>query len=89
MGGPISAWGHSLGHSQTCISTSTFDREGDRLAAHVTTTGTLRGPLNGIPPTGKSFKATATDIFRFNAEGKIAVDWGVFEYYGRCSEPNH
>ena len=56
--------------------------EGDRLMAHITTTGTHTGPFMGLAPTGKTFKVNGTDIFRFNPDGKIAAHWGVFDTFG-------
>ncbi len=45
--------------------------EGDKVAGRWTVRGTHRGPLMGIPPTGKQVSWTANDIFRI-ANGKIA-----------------
>jgi predicted ester cyclase len=56
--------------------------EGDRLMGYISTTGTHTGPFMGIAPTGKSFKANGTDIFRFNDDGKVVTHWGVFDTLG-------
>lgn len=56
--------------------------EGDRLMCHISTTGTLTGSFMGMPPTGRKFNVNSTDIFRFNAEGKVSDHWGVFDSLG-------
>lgn len=58
----------------------------DRIMLHVSTTGTHRGPFMGMPSTGKSFQANGVDIFRFNAEGKIAEHWGVFDLFSALAQ---
>jgi steroid delta-isomerase-like uncharacterized protein len=45
--------------------------EGEKLAIHVTETGTMKGELMGIPPTGRKFNITVAYFYRF-ADGKIA-----------------
>ena len=60
--------------------------DGDRVVAHIATTGTHRSPFMGMPPTGKSFKVHGVDIFRFDDEGKIAVHWGVFDTFGMLAQ---
>lgn len=56
--------------------------EGERLMCHISTTGTQSGPFMGMAPTGKTFKVSSSDIFRFNDEGKVAAHWGVFDTLG-------
>ena len=56
--------------------------EGDRLMCYISTTGTMTGAFRGMPPTGRKFKVNSTDIFRFNAEGKVSDHWGVFDGLG-------
>ena len=58
----------------------------DRIVLYISTTGTHRGSLMGMPPTGKQFKVNGTDIFRFNDEGKIAAHWGVFDTFGMLAQ---
>jgi steroid delta-isomerase-like uncharacterized protein len=53
--------------------------EGDRVVVRWTLTGTHKGPLLGIPPTGKQVKMWGISIYRI-ADGKIAEEWGR----GRC-----
>jgi predicted ester cyclase len=45
--------------------------EGDKLAVHFTETGTMKGELMGIPPTGKKFNITVAYFYRF-VDGKVA-----------------
>ena len=58
----------------------------DRIVLYISTTGTHRGSLMGMAPTGKQFKVNGTDIFRFNHEGKIAAHWGVFDTFGMLAQ---
>lgn len=48
--------------------------EGDKVASRVTMTGTHKGELQGIPPTGKEVNTTMILITRF-ADGMVAEDW--------------
>jgi predicted ester cyclase len=50
-------------------------RAGNMEACHVVLTGTHRGELTGIPPTGKSVEFDCTDIFRVEG-GKVTEHWG-------------
>ncbi len=54
---------------------------GDRVVARWTGTGTHRGELMGIPPTGKPVDVEAISIFRI-ADGKIAEEWTVWDALG-------
>ena len=47
---------------------------GDRVATRWTVTGTHRGALRGVPPTGRRVEWTAVSIKRF-AGGKVAETW--------------
>lgn len=49
---------------------------GNLEACHVVLTGTHRGELAGIPPTGKSVEFDCTDIIRVEG-GKVAEHWGT------------
>lgn len=55
--------------------------DGDKVLSYNTIEGTHRGPFMGIPPTGKKFSATAADVCRFDASGKISEHWGVFDMF--------
>ncbi len=48
---------------------------GDTVTVRTTVTGSMTGPMNGIPPTGKSFTMSAIDIYRFK-DGKVVERWG-------------
>ena len=52
---------------------------GDKAVARARVTGTHRGELMGIPPTGKAVDVAVIDIMRFNDAGLIAEHWGVFD----------
>lgn len=58
----------------------------DRVMFYISTTGTHRGPFMGMVPTGKTFKVNGVDVFRFNAEGKVAEHWGVFDTFGMLAQ---
>lgn len=45
--------------------------DGDYVMVYGTWTGTWKNDLMGMKATGKSFRATDVDIFKFNDEGKI------------------
>jgi steroid delta-isomerase-like uncharacterized protein len=60
--------------------------EGDRVMAHVRTTGTHKAPFMGFPPTGKSFAVRGVDILRFDDEGKVSAHWGVFDTKGMLTQ---
>lgn len=47
----------------------------DIVSTRMTVTGTQTGPMMGNPPTGRRFKFTAMDIFRFK-NGKVVERWG-------------
>jgi steroid delta-isomerase-like uncharacterized protein len=55
--------------------------EGDKVVVRSTRTGTHRGPLLGLPPTGRRATWTAIDIFRI-AGGKIMERWDEFDTLG-------
>jgi steroid delta-isomerase-like uncharacterized protein len=55
--------------------------EGDRVVAHMPYSGTHRGAIVGIEPTGKFCLVDEMVIFRI-AGGKIAEAWEVFDEAG-------
>jgi predicted ester cyclase len=50
--------------------------EGDRVVAYSTCEGTQRGEFQGVPPSGRRFRAKRVDIFRLQ-DGRIAEHWAV------------
>ena len=48
--------------------------EGDKVAVHFNVTGTHKGELQGIPPTGKKVSFGAMDFITL-MNGKIVEDW--------------
>jgi steroid delta-isomerase-like uncharacterized protein len=54
---------------------------GDRVVARWSGTGTHRGELMGISPTGASIDVDAITIFRV-ADGQIAEEWTVWDALG-------
>ena len=55
--------------------------EGDRVVAHLPYSGTHRGEIVGVPPTGRSCTVDEIVIFRL-ADGKIAEAWEVYDEAG-------
>jgi len=52
---------------------------GDKVVARARITGTHKGELMGIPPTGKSIDVPLIDIIRFGDDGLAREHWGVFD----------
>lgn len=55
--------------------------EGDRVVARWTATGTHRGDLMGIAPTGRGVTLKGIDILRISG-GRIVERWGEFDALG-------
>ena len=55
--------------------------EGDKVASRMELEGTHKGPLMGIPPTGKHVKWTLTSLHRI-ADGQIAEHWTEMDKIG-------
>jgi predicted ester cyclase len=51
--------------------------EGDKTVARVQLTGTHKGELIGVPPTGKRVDMQLIDIMRFDGAGMVCEHWGV------------
>jgi steroid delta-isomerase-like uncharacterized protein len=54
---------------------------GDKVIVRWTSTGTHKGELRGIAPTGKKIQITGTTICRFS-DGKIAEQWVTWDALG-------
>jgi predicted ester cyclase len=59
--------------------------EGDTVAAYLSLSGTHRGELLGIPPTGKTVNVTATGMFRV-VNGKVAENRVNFDALGMMQQ---
>lgn len=59
--------------------------EGDKVATRWTATGTHKGDLMGIKPTGKQVKITGITIDRI-AGGKIVEEWEDFDLMGMMQQ---
>ncbi len=55
--------------------------EGDYVVQRITSTGTQRGDLPGIPATGKYGKTEGFVIARFK-DGKVVEGWSLFDQLG-------
>jgi steroid delta-isomerase-like uncharacterized protein len=55
--------------------------EGDKVVLVQTVTGTHRGPLYGVPPSGARVSLRTIDLFRVE-RGKVAEHWGVADNLG-------
>ena len=65
---------------------------GDRVAARLTCTGTQRGPLDGLAPTGRSVKIDALLICHFTGDrvSEAYVNWdalGMMQQLGAVTLP--
>lgn len=56
-------------------------RDGDRVFLQAVLTGTQRGELMGLPPTGLPTRLTEMNILRFE-DGKVAELWQQADYLG-------
>jgi len=54
--------------------------ERDRVWVRVKYTGTHKGELRGLAPTGKTFNQTSIDIYRIS-DGKVMDGWSFLELY--------
>lgn len=59
--------------------------EGDKVSTRMTISGTHRGELMGIPPTGKQITFTEFAIDRL-VDGKIAERWNLFDNLGMLQQ---
>ena len=59
--------------------------EGDIVAAHWTVTGTHKGELMGIPPTGKQFTHAGMTFYRL-ANAKIVETWFLADTLGQMQQ---
>ncbi len=59
--------------------------EGDKVVSRITMSGTHRGELMGIAPTGKRIALGDIDIIRF-ADGKIVERWGEADMLGMMQQ---
>jgi predicted ester cyclase len=59
--------------------------EGDLLLAHMSWTGTHKGPYMGIEPTGKQISVLVMGINRFEGS-KVVEAWGVVDMLGMLQQ---
>jgi steroid delta-isomerase-like uncharacterized protein len=55
--------------------------EGDRVIARFTVSGTHKGEMNGVPPTGKSYSVPGFSEYRIE-NGKAVEHWGLHDNFG-------
>ncbi len=64
--------------------------ERDRTVARLTITGTQRGPFRShsktLMPTGKTISVQVIDIFRYEADGKLAECWSGLDVFGMLKQ---
>jgi steroid delta-isomerase-like uncharacterized protein len=58
---------------------------GDKVAACWTAQGTHKGPLRGIPPTGKEVRWLGVALYYFS-DGKIKEVWGLNDALGMMQQ---
>ena len=59
--------------------------EGDAVVTRYTSTGTHRGDLGGIAPTGRAITMSEISIYRV-ARGKVTEQWCVYDQLGRLQQ---
>jgi steroid delta-isomerase-like uncharacterized protein len=59
--------------------------EGDKVVTRTTVTGTHRGELMGVAPTGRRVTYNEMFIFRF-ADGRVVETWGVVDVYAQMKQ---
>jgi len=59
--------------------------ERDMVLSRLTYTGTHKGKMQGIAPTGKSIKVTGMSLQRFE-KGKIVEEWVEFDMLGMLQQ---
>ena len=52
--------------------------EGDKVVARVSVSGTHRGEMLGLAPTGRRVRTAGIEVFRFEG-GKMAEHWATFD----------
>jgi steroid delta-isomerase-like uncharacterized protein len=55
--------------------------QGNKVVARVSVSGTHRGEMMGMAPTGKRVTASGIEVFRFQ-NGKMAEHWATFDALG-------
>ena len=58
---------------------------GDKVWARLRCRGTHRGPLMGIPPTGRSIDTTALEVCR-TKDGMLVEHWGVPDRFAAMTQ---
>ncbi len=73
-----------------CITVEDQIAERDRTMARLTITGTHRGPFlshsKTLMPTGKRISVQVIDLFRHDANGKLAECWSGFDMLGMLQQ---
>jgi predicted ester cyclase len=58
---------------------------GDKVWARLRCQGTHKGPLMGVPPTGRRIDTTALEVCRF-AKGRVVEHWGVPDRFAAMTQ---
>jgi steroid delta-isomerase-like uncharacterized protein len=59
---------------------------GDKTVTRVRATGTHKGALMGMPPTGKSVDVKLIDIMQFDDAGKVREHWGLMDMFSMMQQ---
>jgi steroid delta-isomerase-like uncharacterized protein len=59
--------------------------DGPYLVTHYTTTARHTGPFHGVPPTGRSIRATGIVIWEISG-GRVVRDWNAFDTAGLVAQ---
>jgi steroid delta-isomerase-like uncharacterized protein len=79
----LSAWNNAIPDSRVTI--DDVVAEGDKVVMRVTYRGTHTGPLQNIPPTGKSITVSAINVFRM-VNGLAVEQWAVIDDLGMLQQ---
>jgi predicted ester cyclase len=79
----IAAWHTAFPDLQLTINDMAADS--DKVWIYSTMSGTMKGPLMGMKPTGKSFHADSFDLVRIE-NGKVVEHWGMSDNMGMMQQ---
>lgn len=79
----ITAWHTAFPDLQMTVNAMAADS--DKVWVYSTTSGTMKGPLMGMKPTGKSFRADGFDLVRIE-NGKVVEHWGMTDDAGMMQQ---
>jgi steroid delta-isomerase-like uncharacterized protein len=67
------------------ITINDMTADSDKVWVHTTMSGTMKGPMMGMKPTGKTFQMEGFDLIRLE-NGKAVEHWGVADEAGMMQQ---